>query len=441
VESRRVSVELHSFCFLGCFLCSEGILPFFNAERLVELSLFVAENADLGIVGTFVLSRAFELSLAPFDHPNSLLALLDGSVTADNAQTFTRLTRPTRMPIVDQPEFPPGSPRSFATFAQHNRQEVALRNHTAKPPVKAAPTPTPSTTCPATTPTTTSTARSTARSTFLPMAANCSTAADHSDQTLWATQERSRRFSRAMLVGTACASFGFASLASTIPSALAAEPSGLPQAYSAKIVDTASLIPVVSASPPSESGGIAGSSVSKTPLTNDRKSGSAPVVSMLPVPSTKPDPAASTTLKSKKKAKKVVPPTTEVALIGEEAIALPAAAAKTSKVSDTKAPAEASKETSSSASSSSSSSSSSNSGLDAAFAALRKCESGGNYKINTGNGYYGAYQFDPKTWRALGYSGLPSDAAPEVQDEAARKLLAKAGWGQWPACSRKLGLR
>ena len=81
------------------------------------------------------------------------------------------------------------------------------------------------------------------------------------------------------------------------------------------------------------------------------------------------------------------------------------------------------------------------SSLDAAFAALRKCESGGNYKIATGNGYYGAYQFDPRTWRSLGYTGLPSDAAPEVQDEAARKLLAKAGWGQWPACSRKLGLR
>jgi resuscitation-promoting factor RpfA len=82
-----------------------------------------------------------------------------------------------------------------------------------------------------------------------------------------------------------------------------------------------------------------------------------------------------------------------------------------------------------------------NASLDAAFAALRKCESGGNYKTATGNGYYGAYQFDPKTWRALGYAGLPSDAPPEVQDEAARKLLAKAGWGQWPACSRKLGLR
>lgn len=75
------------------------------------------------------------------------------------------------------------------------------------------------------------------------------------------------------------------------------------------------------------------------------------------------------------------------------------------------------------------------------WAKLRKCESGGVYTINTGNGYYGAYQFAPSTWRRLGYPGLPHEAPPAVQDEAARKLQAKAGWGQWPACSRKLGLR
>ena len=74
------------------------------------------------------------------------------------------------------------------------------------------------------------------------------------------------------------------------------------------------------------------------------------------------------------------------------------------------------------------------------FARLRQCESGGNYRINTGNGYYGAYQFHPGTWRGLGYSGLPHQAAPAVQDEAARKLQARSGWGQWPACARKLGL-
>ena len=75
------------------------------------------------------------------------------------------------------------------------------------------------------------------------------------------------------------------------------------------------------------------------------------------------------------------------------------------------------------------------------WARLRRCESGGNYAINTGNGFYGAYQFHPRTWRGLGYPGLPHQAPPEMQDEAARKLQARSGWGQWPACSRRLGLR
>jgi hypothetical protein len=75
------------------------------------------------------------------------------------------------------------------------------------------------------------------------------------------------------------------------------------------------------------------------------------------------------------------------------------------------------------------------------WARLRACESGGRYNINTGNGFYGAYQFHPRTWRGLGYPGLPHQATPEMQDEAARKLQARSGWGQWPACSRRLGLR
>jgi len=77
---------------------------------------------------------------------------------------------------------------------------------------------------------------------------------------------------------------------------------------------------------------------------------------------------------------------------------------------------------------------------DSQLAALRQCESGGNYRINTGNGYYGAYQFSASTWRGIGYSGLPHQASPATQDQAARDLQARSGWGQWPACSRKLGL-
>ena len=75
------------------------------------------------------------------------------------------------------------------------------------------------------------------------------------------------------------------------------------------------------------------------------------------------------------------------------------------------------------------------------FARLRQCESGGNYAINTGNGYYGAYQFSSGTWRSLGYSGLPSQASAATQDEAAAKLQAQQGWRPWPGCSRKLRLR
>jgi hypothetical protein len=72
---------------------------------------------------------------------------------------------------------------------------------------------------------------------------------------------------------------------------------------------------------------------------------------------------------------------------------------------------------------------------------LRNCEAGGRYDRNSGNGYYGAYQFSAGTWRSLGYKGLPHQAPPEVQDEAARKLQARSGWGQWPACARRIGAR
>lgn len=74
------------------------------------------------------------------------------------------------------------------------------------------------------------------------------------------------------------------------------------------------------------------------------------------------------------------------------------------------------------------------------LAALRFCESGDDY-TRTGGRYFGAYQFSPRTWSSLGYEGMPHEAEPEVQDEAAAALQARSGWGQWPACSRKLGFR
>lgn len=77
----------------------------------------------------------------------------------------------------------------------------------------------------------------------------------------------------------------------------------------------------------------------------------------------------------------------------------------------------------------------------ASLAELRQCEASGNYATNTGNGYYGAYQFDVGTWRGLGLAGLPSQAPPEVQDAAAATLHDQRGWSPWPACSARLGLR
>jgi resuscitation-promoting factor RpfB len=72
---------------------------------------------------------------------------------------------------------------------------------------------------------------------------------------------------------------------------------------------------------------------------------------------------------------------------------------------------------------------------------LAQCESGGNWSINTGNGYYGGLQFSLSTWRAYGGSGMPNKASREQQIAIAKKLQADAGWGAWPACSSKLGLR
>ncbi len=71
---------------------------------------------------------------------------------------------------------------------------------------------------------------------------------------------------------------------------------------------------------------------------------------------------------------------------------------------------------------------------------LRMCESGDNYRADTGNGFYGAYQFSQQTWTSLGYPGRPDLEPPAMQDAAAQKLQAEAGWGQWPACAAALGL-
>lgn len=71
---------------------------------------------------------------------------------------------------------------------------------------------------------------------------------------------------------------------------------------------------------------------------------------------------------------------------------------------------------------------------------LAQCESGGNWAINTGNGYYGGLQFTLSTWQSVGGSGYPHQASREEQIARAEILLARSGWGQWPACASKLGL-
>jgi resuscitation-promoting factor RpfB len=92
-------------------------------------------------------------------------------------------------------------------------------------------------------------------------------------------------------------------------------------------------------------------------------------------------------------------------------------------------------------SSSGSSSSTSSTPSGSVWDKLAECESGGNWSINTGNGYYGGLQFSLSTWRAYGGSGMPHEASREEQIAIAKKLQADAGWGAWPACSSKLGLR
>ena len=72
---------------------------------------------------------------------------------------------------------------------------------------------------------------------------------------------------------------------------------------------------------------------------------------------------------------------------------------------------------------------------------LAQCESGGNWAINTGNGYYGGLQFSLGTWQAYGGTGLPSANSRETQIAVATRLRdATGGYGSWPGCARSLGL-
>ena len=75
---------------------------------------------------------------------------------------------------------------------------------------------------------------------------------------------------------------------------------------------------------------------------------------------------------------------------------------------------------------------------------IAQCEATGNWAINTGNGFSGGLQFTPSTWAAFGgteYAPEAWQASREQQIAVAEKVQAAQGWGAWPACTAKLGLR
>ena len=74
---------------------------------------------------------------------------------------------------------------------------------------------------------------------------------------------------------------------------------------------------------------------------------------------------------------------------------------------------------------------------------LAQCESGGDWSINTGNGFYGGLQFTQSTWEGYGgtqYASRADLASPSQQKAVAERVLDGQGWGAWPACSAELGL-
>lgn len=84
-----------------------------------------------------------------------------------------------------------------------------------------------------------------------------------------------------------------------------------------------------------------------------------------------------------------------------------------------------------------------NAAPDSDWDRLAQCEAGGNWAINTGNGYQGGVQFSPSTWAAYGgtqYAPTANLATREQQIAIAEKTLAGQGWGAWPSCSAQLGL-
>ena len=71
--------------------------------------------------------------------------------------------------------------------------------------------------------------------------------------------------------------------------------------------------------------------------------------------------------------------------------------------------------------------------------AIANCESGGNWAINSGNGYYGGLQFSEATWKTNGGTGMPNHASREEQIRIAENVLRTQGIGAWPDCGKASG--
>jgi peptidoglycan hydrolase-like protein with peptidoglycan-binding domain len=80
---------------------------------------------------------------------------------------------------------------------------------------------------------------------------------------------------------------------------------------------------------------------------------------------------------------------------------------------------------------------SSSADTDTILERIAECESGGDPTMDTGNGYYGKYQFSRATWRSVGGRGNPARASEAEQDRRAARLYRREGTKPWPVCGRR----
>lgn len=74
------------------------------------------------------------------------------------------------------------------------------------------------------------------------------------------------------------------------------------------------------------------------------------------------------------------------------------------------------------------------------FNAIAECESGGNWQISTGNGFYGGIQFTLSSWYGVGGRGYPHYAVKLEQIYRGVLLMRRQGWGAWPVCRKAAGV-